>query len=312
MEWRDVLEYEGLYKVSENGDVISLRNNHILKPFAVRDHYAVNICKDKKRRMYYLHRLVYEAFNGKIPEGCIVCHITSDLSDNSINNIKLYTSIRERYLDENAESVKSSHTSSGVKREKAIDLDGEVWVDMIDSNGRYEVSNFGRIKNKNGYIIRPYLKRKTYFCACLNISKEKRINVFVHRLIYESFNGKISIGNVVDHIDSDPLNNRLDNLRETTIAENLKNKNSHKKSNDGRDSAWKKNGGKSGISIFKINENGKILEKYRSISEASNDTNICVNYLRRNIAENGMLKENNFLLVKEDDYENLLAELPLS
>ena len=312
MEWKDIIGYEGLYKVNENGDVISLRNNHILKPFIIRDHYAVNICKGKKRTTYYLHRLVYEAFNGKIPDGYIVCHITSDLSNNSLSNLKLYSSVKERYMDKNADTVNTSSSSSRREKEKAVDLDGEIWVDALDSDGRYKVSNFGRVKNKKGYIIRPYLKRRTYFCILLSISKGRTINVFVHRLVYESFNGRISSGNVVDHIDSNPLNNKLENLREITKLENYKNVNSNKKSNDIKNIVWKNNGGKSGIVIFKINKRGEILNRYNSISIAANE--ICTNAktFRQKVKENGMLEKDDFIYVPEDKYESLLAELPCS
>ena len=33
-----------------------------------------------------------------------------------------------------------------------------------------------------------------------------------HRIIYESFNGLIKDGYVIDHVDSDPQNNNLSNL----------------------------------------------------------------------------------------------------
>lgn len=312
MEWRDVLGYEGLYKVNENGEVVSLRNNHTLRPFKVRDHYGVNICKGSKRRTYYLHRLVYEAFNGKIPDGCIVCHVTSDLSDNSLKNIKLYNSVRERYLDENAETVKSTHAPSNREKEKAVDLDGEIWVDVLDSGGRYKVSNLGRIKNEKGYLIKPYLKRRSYLCVCINISKGHRINVFLHRLVYESFNGRITPGNVVDHIDSDSLNNKLENLREVTRLENMKNENSSKKSNDAKNEAWRNNGGKSGIILLKVNKDGEILDKYNNAKIAASEICISADVLRGNIRNKGMLKKDGFIYVEENNYEKLLAELPCS
>lgn len=42
----------------------------------------------------------------------------------------------------------------------------------------------------------------------------------VHRLIWEMHNGPIPEGYVVDHINQDPSDNRLENLRLATLSEN--------------------------------------------------------------------------------------------
>jgi hypothetical protein len=47
--------------------------------------------------------------------------------------------------------------------------------------------------------------------------------VYMHRLVFERYHGPIPPGLVVDHIDRDPLNNRPDNLRAVTQADNMLN-----------------------------------------------------------------------------------------
>jgi hypothetical protein len=54
---------------------------------------------------------------------------------------------------------------------------------------------------------KPGIKNKHYFR--------------VHRLIWEAFNGTIPDGYVVDHINGDKKDNRLENLQLLTWSENL-------------------------------------------------------------------------------------------
>ena len=44
---------------------------------------------------------------------------------------------------------------------------------------------------------------------------------YVHRLIWEFFNGEIPCGYEVDHVDGNPSNNKIENLRLLTHTQNL-------------------------------------------------------------------------------------------
>ena len=102
--WKDVFGFEGLYQVSNLGKVRSLDRyansgigirfykGRLLKPG--KDSYGylkVNLSKDGKKTTFWVHRLVYEAFNGKIQEGMQVNHIDEDKTNNSIDNLNLMT-----------------------------------------------------------------------------------------------------------------------------------------------------------------------------------------------------------------------------
>ena len=52
-----------------------------------------------------------------------------------------------------------------------------------------------------------------------------------HRIIYECYRGLIEEGRVIDHLDSDPLNNRLENLQAISQSENTKRGRTGKSSN---------------------------------------------------------------------------------
>ena len=76
----------------------------------------------------------------------------------------------------------------------------------------YEVSNLGRVKC-NGKIIEPRLHRKYLNAGSFPI----------HRAVAELFIPNPENKPFVDHIDTNTLNNRVDNLRWVTAKENRNN-----------------------------------------------------------------------------------------
>ena len=77
----------------------------------------------------------------------------------------------------------------------------------------YEVSNLGRVK-VNGVISEPSLLNSGY----LTIN-----HILVHRAVAELFIPNPENKPEVDHIDTNPLNNVVDNLRWVTSSENKRN-----------------------------------------------------------------------------------------
>lgn len=62
-EWRGVPNYEGLYEISDLGNVKSLYSNKILKPSVDKYGYVrFSATKDKKQKTLRIHRLVAELF----------------------------------------------------------------------------------------------------------------------------------------------------------------------------------------------------------------------------------------------------------
>lgn len=95
----------------------------------------------------------------------------------------------------------------------------EQWKD-IDDYPNYLVSNFGSVKSKKtGKILKPQLDRNgRYFQVWLS-NGEKENTQRIHRLVAEAFLGKHP-GLVVNHIDGDRSNNRVDNLEWCTVKDN--------------------------------------------------------------------------------------------
>lgn len=91
-EWKDIEGYEGYYQISNKGRVKSVertitRNvNGNLFPVKVRERIIIlhkdggmyrtaHLHKDGKTRAIHVHKLVWENFNGRVPDGLEIDHI---------------------------------------------------------------------------------------------------------------------------------------------------------------------------------------------------------------------------------------------
>ena len=89
-EWRPVVGYEGLYEVSDFGRVKSLHkaNEKIMKQYYGRGGYLrIDLHKDKKKKSYPVHKLVWEAIKGKVPDDFDIDHRNFRRDDNRIENL---------------------------------------------------------------------------------------------------------------------------------------------------------------------------------------------------------------------------------
>lgn len=63
IQWKDVLDYEGLYQISSDGQVYSFRREQIVEPYLHKTGFlCINLTKDGIRSNFAIHRLVLEAF----------------------------------------------------------------------------------------------------------------------------------------------------------------------------------------------------------------------------------------------------------
>jgi len=101
------------------------------------------------------------------------------------------------------------------------DLEGEIWKPIIwkhlDYTGYYEVSNKGRVKSLrfNNKILKGTLGDNGYLKVTLRVENLQVIRK-IHSVVVSSFIRNLKKGEVIDHINSDKLDNRLCNLRIVT------------------------------------------------------------------------------------------------
>lgn len=98
--WADVVGYEGLYKISNNGRVLSLSFNKtqvakIMAPQTDRYGYTrVGLCGRGKQKYCLVHRLVAEAFISNTSNLAVVNHIDGVKTNNEVSNLEWTTSVK--------------------------------------------------------------------------------------------------------------------------------------------------------------------------------------------------------------------------
>ena len=95
--WKAVLGYEGLYEVSDIGRVRSLnyhREGKVKNLKNVKDnngYEVVGLCRYGRQKLFKVHRLVWEAFVGQIPDELQIDHINTVRDDNRLSNLRVVT-----------------------------------------------------------------------------------------------------------------------------------------------------------------------------------------------------------------------------
>lgn len=112
----------------------------------------------------------------------------------------------------------------------------EIWENIKDYEGLYQISNSGRVKsmkktvsNKGSYggtctyhskILKTYIDTTGYEIVVLSNSNKKTTKR-IHRLLAETFIPKVDGKCFVNHIDGNKLNNSIENLEWCTHQENI-------------------------------------------------------------------------------------------
>lgn len=100
----------------------------------------------------------------------------------------------------------------------------------LENYPMYSVSDLGRIRNdKSGRILRYGNNGIGYLKVRLKKSPHNYESVYVHRLVWETFNGKIPYGYECDHRNHQRGDNRLSNLRLLNHRHNLLSKEQNEK-----------------------------------------------------------------------------------
>lgn len=180
------------------------------------------------------------------------------------------------------------------------DFEGEVWKSVVDYEGLYEISNYGRLvsyykKNGRGVLESPrFLKGKIdkdgYLEYALSKNREMK-HKRSHRLVAETFIPNPFNKPEVNHIDGIKLNNHVSNLEWVNASENGIHKYKNGLGEKARDIASITHG--RACKLIDVNSNSEY--KFNSLAKASE-------FLGK---RNGWLKYK----LRKGNYENDILEL---
>ena len=173
-EFRDVKGYEGLYKVSNLGNVISLCrrvkakndsfriiSSKVIKGYeSASGYFLVRLYKNKKAKGRTIHSLVAEAFLGHTPNGhnLVVNHIDFNRKNNQVSNLEIVT---------NRENTNKKHLKS------SSDYIGVSWY-KITNKWKSDIYVNGKVKHL-GYFKCELEASEAYQKALNKINNEKKI-----------------------------------------------------------------------------------------------------------------------------------------
>ena len=151
----------------------------------------------------------------------------------------------------------------------------EKWKDISGYEGKYAVSNMGRVKSydkwvksrnnsiafSKGRILKPHVKSNGYNEAHLESMCAKDI----HRLVLETFVGQCPKNMEARHLNGDSRDNRLCNLEWSTHKDNMHDTIKHNRSTRG-DRNW--NSRLTAADVQEIREKKKNGISSRSLAES--------------------------------------------
>lgn len=207
------------YLIYSNGDLYSKKVNRFLKGKVDNVGYKTYALPLQERRgksgkklskMVYAHRLVAEYFLENPNNYDIVHHKDRNRLNNNVENLE-WINVKEHNQHHN---INSSRKVTPKYFEK--NLPGEQWK-VFPLNNLYEVSSCGRVRNIKTNRLLKIDDFQKYQRVKLNDKK----HYYLHRMVYCTFNNDFNLeGFVIDHIDNNPKNNKLDNLQKITQQEN--------------------------------------------------------------------------------------------
>lgn len=152
--WKDVPEWEDCYMVSNFGRAFSKRKNKI-KPLDMNNYGYLRLCcyDGKRRKKFFMHRLVGLLFVDGYKDGYVIDHIDGDKTNNNASNLEWVS---------RSENTRRAF-KLGLKEKKKKDMpcylqfgDNKVYFETVMSAGKSiglsDKRLYHLMKTQGGYI----------------------------------------------------------------------------------------------------------------------------------------------------------------
>lgn len=186
--WRDVIGYEGLYQVSDKGNVKSLdiMRNGKTKKYLIKGqvlkksitnwgYHRAALYKDRKRQYFKVHRLVAIAFIDNSEDKPQVNHIDGDKLNNNLNNLEWSTRI------ENMQHARTTGLMPNVSTSTYFIIKDDLGhiISQYDS-----IASFCKESNmSNGKLFQTLTNNKVDFEMIHNIDSSLPLNLKLNAFV---------------------------------------------------------------------------------------------------------------------------------
>lgn len=109
----------------------------------------------------------------------------------------------------------------------------EIWKDVDGYNGKYAISNKGRLRMQDGRISTGWIQNKYGYRKCRLYTETSSSDFYVHQLVAKAFIDNPFGYGAVNHIDHNPSNNDSNNLEWTTQKLNMQHAARHGRMSNG-------------------------------------------------------------------------------
>ena len=262
------------FYITEGGALWREDTNHWYKPFDNGGYLSYHLKWKNKTYPRRVHRLVAEAYLPNPNNLPFVHHKDHNRYNNCVDNLA-WTSIQENNEDKLERKIQERYTN------EKIDFEKEEWKQYL--NTQFWVSNMGRVKNiLTRNILKGNVRENGYIRVGLRYNgKLKSFNL--HNLVWLVWRGQQK--GVIDHINGDKLDNRLENLQDISQSENIQK----------AERSYRFIGNS-------LEKNGEIINIYKSQGAAARALNINSGSINQSIYKGWRAGGYYWRFIKEEDY----------
>lgn len=169
----------------------------------------------------------------------------------------------------------------------------EIWKDVQGYEGRYQVSNFGRVRSlgipyHKGKILKPFFDSKGNYLF-IGLHKNKKVEqTYIHRLVAQTFipnpdnlpqvnhKNEVKTDNSVDNLEwcTCKYNSNYGNAKKNMIISRLSNPNYQKSLKKGQETRNRLGCSGAEKPVLQLNLNGDFIKEWKSTTYAGRELNI--------------------------------------